>query len=103
MRSTRTAPSYRLFALRGTTPPKPGLVRFPLEGHAIDLEVWSLDAAAFARFVAKIPPPLCIGSIELEDRSYTQGFLCEPYALDGAEDISKWGGWKAYLSSRVAV
>jgi allophanate hydrolase len=103
VRSTRTAPSYRLFALRGTTPPKPGLVRFPLDGHAIDLEVWSLDAAAFGRFVAKIPPPLCIGSIELEDRSYTQGFLCEPHALDGAEDISKWGGWKAYLSNRAAV
>ncbi|MGO9837213.1 MAG: allophanate hydrolase [Polyangiaceae bacterium] len=103
VRSTRTAPSYRLFALRGTTPPKPGLVRSPVDGHAIDLEVWSLEAPAFARFVAKIPPPLCIGSIELEDRSYTQGFLCEPHALDGAEDISKWGGWKAYLSSRVAV
>jgi allophanate hydrolase len=103
VRSTRTAPSYRLFALRGTTPPKPGLVRSPLDGQAIDLEVWSLDAPAFARFVAKIPPPLCIGSIELEDGSYTKGFLCEPYALDGADDISKWGGWKAYLSSRVAV
>jgi allophanate hydrolase len=102
VRSTRTAPSYRLFALRGTTPPKPGLVRFPVGGRAIDLEVWSLDPPAFASFVAKIPPPLCIGSIEIEDGSYTKGFLCEPHALDGADDISEWGGWKAFLRSRVA-
>ncbi len=103
VRSTRTARSYRLFALRGTNPAKPGLVRAPLDGHAIDVEVWSLDAPAFARFVARVPPPMCIGSVELEDGSYTKGFLCEPYALNGAEDISQWGGWKAYLRQRPAL
>ena len=68
------------------------------DGHAIALEVWSLPVEAFGRFVARIPPPLCIGSIELEDGTWVQGFLCEPYVLERAEDISRWGGWLAYLA-----
>ncbi len=100
VRAAKTAPRYRLFALAGTTPPKPGLVRYPDEGVRIDVEVWALAPAAFAAFVEKVPPPLCIGSLELEDGSWTKGFLCEPHALAAAEDISHWGGWKAYLKSR---
>ena len=100
-RTVRSAPDYRLFALAGTTPPKPGLVRSP--GHAgpgIELEVWTLDGAAFGSFVATVPPPMTIGTVVLEDGSSVKGFACEPAALAGAEDITAFGGWRAYLASR---
>ncbi|APV49604.1 allophanate hydrolase [Betaproteobacteria bacterium GR16-43] len=100
VRSTRTAPHYRLYALPATTPPKPGLVRTAAEGHRIAVEVWELPMPAFGGFVAGIPAPLCIGTLELDDGSRVQGFLCEASASTGAEDISRFGGWRAYLESR---
>jgi allophanate hydrolase len=99
VRAASTAPRYRLFALRGTTPPKPGLVRVREGGHAIAVEVWSLDEAAFGAFVAAVPRPLCIGSIDLDDGGAAPGFLCEPEAVEGAVDISQHRGWRAYLSA----
>ena len=99
-RATRTAPRYRLFALPGTTPPKPGMVRVASgEGHAIELEVWTLPASAFGSFVAGIPSPLGIGRVELEDGEWVQGFVCESWALADAPDVSHFGGWRAYLAS----
>jgi len=98
VRAARTAPNYRLFALPGMTPPKPGLIR-AADGRAIELEVWALDAAAFGRFVANVKTPLCIGSIELEDGSWVHGFLCEAHGIKGADDISEWGGWRSYLAT----
>jgi allophanate hydrolase len=96
VRAARTAPLYRLYALPNTTPPKPGLVRAEA-GGAIDLEVWALPPAAFGAFVAKIPAPLSIGRIALEDGTAVSGFLCESYALTGAADITATGGWRRYL------
>jgi allophanate hydrolase len=99
-RKTRTAPRYRLFALPGTKPPKPGMVRTGNgAGHAIELEVWSLPSSTFGSFVAGIPSPLGIGRIELEDGEWVQGFVCESWALEGAPDVSEFGGWRAYLAS----
>ena len=103
-RAARTAARYRLYALPGTTPPKPGMVRDSSSGgQAIELEIWRMPAAAFGPFVAGIPSPLGIGSIELEDGGWVQGFLCEAWAVSGAEDISRFGGWRAFLVGRVAA
>ena len=98
--SGRTAPAYRLYALPGTTPPKPGLTRVADGGAAIAVEVWELSTAAFGSFVAAIPPPLGIGSIALENGDVVKGFLCEPHALAGARDITAFGGWRAFLVAR---
>ncbi|MCU1346038.1 MAG: atzF, partial [Acidimicrobiia bacterium] len=94
-----TSPNYRLYALANTAPPKPGLVHHR-NGTRIEVEVWRLTTAAFGSFVAAVPPPLCIGTVELEDGSAVKGFLCEPWALDGAEDITAFGSWLPYISSR---
>ena len=95
---THTAPTYRLYAL-DTQPPKPGLVRVTADGAAIEVEVWSLDLAAFGSFVAEVPPPLAIGTVRLADDTDVAGFVCEPYALDGAREITRHGGWRNFLSS----
>lgn len=97
--ATTTAPAYRLHALTGTVPPKPGLERVGQGGAAIEVEVWDLPLYRAGEFVARVPPPLCIGSVELADGSWHHGFLCEPHALRAAEDITAFGGWRAYLNA----
>jgi allophanate hydrolase len=95
--ATTTAPNYRLFAL-ATTPPKPGLVRVAEPaGPGIAVELWSLNRAAFGTFVAALPAPMGIGKVTLADGSVHPGFLCEAHALENAQDITAFGGWRAYL------
>ena len=96
-----TAPDYRFFALPGTVPPKPGLLRAPGAGGAIAGEVWLLDPADFGRFVARIPAPLGIGKVMMDDGEMVSGFLCEAFATEGAQDITHLGGWRAYIASLV--
>ncbi len=96
---TRTAADYRLFALPGTVPPKPGLARSQ-DGAPLIVELWDIPLARFGEFVAEIPPPLGIGNLQLEDGRWVKGFICEPYALEGARDITGFGGWRAFIASQ---
>ena len=96
--ATQTAAQYRLHAL-DTVPPKPGLQRVTSGGSHIAGEVWRLPAAGFGTFVAAIPGPMVIGSVVLSDGTTVSGFLAEPFALEGAPDISQFGGWRSYLAS----
>lgn len=99
LRQTRTTKNYRFYVLPNTTPKKPGLVFSPdAEGPGIELELWSLPAAAFGQFVARIPSPLGIGKLKLEDGTEASGFLCEAYAVAGAQEITELGGWRAYIA-----
>ena len=99
--ATQTAPHYRLFALPDTTPPKPGLMR--ISGHesgaAIAVEVWEMPLAEVGAFLALIPPPLGLGSLELADGRWVNGFVCEAHALVGARDVSAFGGWRAFVQA----
>ena len=99
VRSTRSAACYRLVALPGGPPFRPGMLRTEHGGGAIELEVWELPASQFGSFVAGIPAPLGIGTVELEDGSTVQGFVCEEVAARQARDITALGGWRAYLAS----
>ncbi|HWW20750.1 MAG TPA: allophanate hydrolase [Steroidobacteraceae bacterium] len=97
---TRTAASYRLYTLPGGPPYRPGLIAVDSHGAAIEVEVWSVPAHAFGSFVAGIPSPLGIGKITLGDRRQVSGFLCEAHALSSAQDITSFGGWRAFIASR---
>jgi allophanate hydrolase len=99
--SCRTSPEYKFYALRGTTPPKPGLVHTPGAGASIEVEVWAVPETRFGRFVAQIPPPLAIGTSILESGRKVKSFVCEPFAVHDAEDITEQGGWREFLRSRV--
>ena len=104
LRATHTAPDYRFFALPGTTPPKPGLLRVPAgTGGAIALEIWEMPTQHYGSFVALIPPPLGIGTLALADGGTVQGFVCEALATEGAQDITALGGWRAYMAQRQAA
>jgi len=99
--ATRTAPGYRLVALPGEAPLRPGLVRAPdLAGPGIELEVWALPPAEIGTLIAGVPAPLCIGTVQLANGSAVLGFLCEGHAAENAEDITHHGGWRGYLAAR---
>jgi allophanate hydrolase len=98
LETTRTAPGYRLYALAGTTPPKPGLVFDGTGAGGIEVEIWEMDEGAFGSFVGLIPAPLGIGTLTLADGRRVKGFLCEAHATRGAEDITGFGGWRAWLA-----
>lgn len=95
---TKTATKYRLYALNGFKPARPGLLRVKENGAAIELEIWKLPIEKYGKFVAGVPSPLGFGTLELLDGSYVQGFMCESYATFDAIDISHYGGWRCYLT-----
>ncbi|MDG9882298.1 allophanate hydrolase [Pseudomonas sp. GD04058] len=97
--ATRSSPNYRLYALAGGPVQRPGMVRVARDGVAIALEVWQIPSAALGAFLAEIPAPLGLGKVELEDGRWETGFVCDAYGLEGAQDISEWGGWRAWLNS----
>ncbi len=104
LRAARTAPGYALFALPGGPPHRPGLCRVPEgRGTSIALELWAVPRTAMGDFIAGIPAPLVIGTVEIEDGSLVKGFLCETSGLGAAEDISVLGGWRSYLARDAEV
>lgn len=98
--AVRSAPEYRFYALAGGPPLRPGMVRVAEGGAAIEMEIWELPAREFGSFVTGIPAPLGIGKVKLADGSLVSGFVCESAGLEGAEDITAFGGWRAWLASR---
>jgi allophanate hydrolase len=104
---TRSASHYQLYALAGTVPPKPALVAASASVDAptaaIELELWALPKSGWADFLAGIPAPLGLGTVQLADGRQVKGFICEPAALQGARDITEFGGWRAFIRSLNAT
>jgi allophanate hydrolase len=104
LETTTTAPDYRLYALAGTRPPKPGMLRVIGDrGVSIEVEVWALSTEAFGRFVGAVPSPLSIGTVLLDDGRAVKGFLVEAEGVTGARDISAFGGWRNYVVQERAT
>ncbi len=98
-RAVETTGDYRLYALTGTVPAKPGLVRVTTGGAPIAVEVWALPIAGFGDFIGRIPAPLGVGKLSLDDGSAVTGFLCESAVLEGQPDITGFGGWRQYRAA----
>jgi allophanate hydrolase len=95
---TRSSPDYRLYALAGGAIKRPGMVRVDSGGVAIEVEVWELPSAEVGSFLSGIAAPLGLGKVQLTDGRWETGFICEGSGLAGAEDISAFGGWRAWLA-----
>jgi allophanate hydrolase len=100
-RATRTAPEYRLYALPDGK--RPGLVRQPDAGAAIEIEVWDVPSPELGGFVAAIAAPLGLGKIRLDDGGEVTGFLCEAHAVEKARDITTFAGWRAWRAAQNRV
>lgn len=92
-----TAKAYKIFALAGGPPARPGLVRDEKDGDSLAVEVWSFPKASIGDLLAQIPHPLGLGKVQLLDGSWVTGFICEPIGIQGAEDITVFGGWRSYI------
>ncbi|HTQ33117.1 MAG TPA: allophanate hydrolase [Stellaceae bacterium] len=97
-RATHTAAEYRLYALADGK--RPGLLRQPAGGRSIEIEIWDVPSAALGAFAAGIAAPLGLGKIRLEDGGEVTGFLCEAHGVEGARDITKFGGWRAWVAAK---
>lgn len=100
LEATQSSPDYRLYALAGGPLLRPGMVRVAEGGAAIAVEVWDIPSSELGSFLTGIPAPLGLGKVQLADGRWETGFICDAYGLDGAEDITRFGGWKAWLASR---
>ena len=96
--ATHSAPCYKLYALPGGPPMRPGMVRTE-DGVAIEVEVWNVPSAHVGSFLAGIPQPLGLGQLELASGEWVTGFICEPCGIEGATDVSSFGGWRGYIAS----
>jgi allophanate hydrolase len=101
LEATETAPSYRFFALAGGPPARPGLLRVDAEGASVALELWAVPTAKLGALLVQIPSPLGLGRVVLADGRSVVGFLVEHAGLKNAEDITRYGGWRAYLAAQV--
>ncbi|WP_085611627.1 MULTISPECIES: allophanate hydrolase [unclassified Pseudomonas] len=97
--ATYSSKDYKLYALAGGPPLRPGMLRLAEGGVAIEVEVWELPSRELGSFLTGIPAPLGLGKVQLADGRWESGFICEPYGLEGATDISHLGGWRAYLQT----
>ena len=95
---TLSSADYKLYALAGGPPFRPAMLRVSKGGAAIEVEVWKVPTQQLGSFVAEIPAPLGIGKIQLTDGRWESGFICDSSGLDGAEEITHLGGWRAYIA-----
>ena len=100
LEATDSSPDYKLYALAGGPPMRPGMLRVSEGGQAIKVEVWELPSRELGSFLTGIPAPLGLGKVQLADGRWETGFICDPYGLEGASDITEFGGWKAWMASR---
>jgi len=100
IKATKTANGYRLFNVPEKVPPRPGMVHDTQSDAQLELEVWSMPLENFGAFMVQIASPLCIGTVFLENGSSVYGFLCEYDAIKDADEITGFGGWRAYLDSK---
>lgn len=102
LETCHSAAHYRLYALADGRRPAlvAGRVLPVASGSAIELELWALPKAAWADLLAQVSAPLGLGTVQLADGRRVAGFICEPVALEGARDITAYGGWRAYLAAQ---
>ncbi len=99
VRATTTAPEYRLHALTDGPIPKPALERVTSGGASIEVEVWRIPTSRVGTLLSQIPEPLGLGRLHLADNSWVTGFIGEPVASIGAEDITHLGGWRKFVAT----
>lgn len=97
VREDTTAATYRLWTIADR---HPAMQRVTQGGCAIALEIWALPAAAIATILQQEPAGLCIGFLTLASGEQILGVLGEAYLCESGQEITEWGGWRAYMASK---
>jgi hypothetical protein len=97
LREVRTAPVYRLWSIRDRFP---GMIRVIEGGASITAELYAVPRLGFAQVLEEEPDGLSVGRLMLDDGSGPLGVLAEPRLVEGMEDITGFGGWRAYVEAK---
>ena len=96
VREAKTEPAYRLWSIDDR---HPAMVRVREGGAAIALEVWAVPAAGLGTILLQEPAGLCIGKVRLSEGEVVLGVLGEPICCENQQEITQWGGWRAYIKA----
>jgi len=105
---TRTAPRYRLYSVGDRYPalqPADEGTGAGTPGNAIAGEVYDLPLDLLRDdLLPAEPPELELGVIQLADGTAALGMILRRQcpAMDDLADITRFGGWRNYLSRRAA-
>ncbi|MBD2463993.1 glutamyl-tRNA amidotransferase [Oscillatoria sp. FACHB-1407] len=96
LRETLTEPNYRLWSINDC---HPAMLRVTHGGRAIAVEVWAVPTEGISSILLREPPGLCIGKVRLIDGETVLGVLGEPFLCENQQEITQWGGWRAYTAA----
>jgi gamma-glutamylcyclotransferase (GGCT)/AIG2-like uncharacterized protein YtfP len=97
VREATTEPAYRLWSINDRYP---AMLRVREGGVAIAVEVWAVPTASLGTILLQEPAGLCIGKVRLSDGEVVLGVLGEPICCENQQEITQWGGWRAYQEAR---
>lgn len=100
LREAMTDSAYRLWSIGDV---HPAMVRVQKGGVAITVELWQVPSAGLGTLLWQEPPGLSIGKVRLDDGEVVLGVLGEPILCEHQLEITKWGGWRAYMDSKSPV
>jgi gamma-glutamylcyclotransferase (GGCT)/AIG2-like uncharacterized protein YtfP len=100
VREAATVPAYRLWSIDDR---HPAMIRVASGGVSVAVEVWAVPPEGLAKILLQEPPGLCIGKVKLSDGEEVLAVLAEPPLCEGQREITRHGGWRAYLASRKST
>ena len=96
VREATTEPSYRLFSINDV---HPAMMKVTKGGVAIAVEIWAVPLAGIGIVLTQEPPGLCIGKVLLADGEEVLGVLGELTCCELGKKITKYGGWRNYITN----
>ena len=98
VREDETDACYRIWSIDDR---HPAMLRTPGEGTNVAVEVWEVPVEGLANLLLAEPPGLAIGKVVLRDGSIVLGVLGEPFLCQGKQEITAYGGWRAFIASKT--
>jgi hypothetical protein len=97
VREAATEPVYRLWSVRDEHPAMIHVTDG--SGRTLTVEVWAVPLEGLAGLLRDEPSGLAIGKVRLDDGSVVLGVLGESVLVEGQREITRYGGWRAYVEA----
>ncbi len=95
-REAKTSPCYRIWSIDDQYP---AMLKVKQGGVAVALEVWQVPLRGLGIVLSQEPPGLAIGKVTLHDGEEVLGVIGEPLTVEGKQEITQYGGWRAYQAT----
>ena len=96
-REAKTESTYRLWSIDDNYP---AMLKVRNGGVAVEVEVWRVPLAGLGIILSQEPPGLAIGKVTLHDGEEVLGVIGEPLTVEDKQEITTYGGWRAYMEKR---